>query len=57
MPVEFLTREISEFILLPIRHICILNDLFQSLRIQYSDMDWKIMQSKKEKKRLIRINN
>jgi hypothetical protein len=57
MPVEFLTREISEFILLPIRHICILNDLFQSFRIQYSDMDWKIMQSKKEKKRLIRINN
>ncbi len=55
MPVELITREITEFILLPIRYICILNDLFQLFIIEYSDlmnsMDWKIIQSKIEKKK------
>ncbi|CAF1477126.1 unnamed protein product [Rotaria magnacalcarata] len=30
IPMEYISREITDFILLPIRHICLLNDLFQS---------------------------
>jgi hypothetical protein len=37
------------------RYICILNDLFQSFMIEYSDqmnrMDWTIIQSKIETKK------
>jgi len=57
MPVEFITREITEFILLPIRHICLLNDLFQSANIE-NNIDWNIIQSKiyLQKKRILIFN-
>jgi hypothetical protein len=48
MPVEFITREITEFILFPIQHICLLNNLFQSANIENS-IDWNIIQSKIQK--------
>ena len=50
IPVEFSLREISEFIHLPIRHICLLNDLFQSLIVDHppvtNSIDWKIIEGK-----------
>ncbi|CAF1051144.1 unnamed protein product [Rotaria sordida] len=48
IPIEYITREITEFILLPIRHICLLNDLFQSEIIEHppiiNSIDWKIIE-------------
>ncbi|CAF1389527.1 unnamed protein product [Rotaria magnacalcarata] len=37
IPIEVVIRELTEFVLLPIRHICILNDLFQLFVIDSSD--------------------
>ncbi|CAF3444946.1 unnamed protein product [Rotaria socialis] len=37
IPIEVVIRELTEFVLLPIRHICILNDLFQLFLIDSSD--------------------
>jgi len=48
--IEIIRKEIIEFIQLPLRHICILNDLFQSFILKYSDFDWTIIQSKIKKK-------
>lgn len=31
MPAEFIARELTDFIRLPIRHISLLNELFQSI--------------------------
>ncbi|CAF2778396.1 unnamed protein product [Rotaria sp. Silwood2] len=49
IPIELVIREITEFILLPIRYICTLNDLFQLFVIDYSDLmnsiDWNIIQN------------
>ncbi|CAF0862251.1 unnamed protein product [Rotaria sordida] len=49
IPIELVIQEITEFILLPIRYICILNDLFQLFVIDYTDLmndiDWNIIQN------------
>ncbi len=48
---EYIIREITEFIHLPIRHICLLNDIFQSVIIEHppvtNSIDWKIIEGKK----------
>ncbi|CAF4416928.1 unnamed protein product, partial [Adineta steineri] len=47
-PIEYIEREITAFILSPIRHVCLLNDLFQSILIEHSpstnNIDWKIIE-------------
>ncbi|CAF1488453.1 unnamed protein product [Adineta steineri] len=47
-PIEYIEREIIAFILSPIRHVCLLNDLFQSMLIEHSpstnNIDWKIIE-------------
>ncbi len=47
---EYILREVSEFIHLPIQHICLLNDLFQSVIIDHppvtNSIDWKILEGK-----------
>ncbi|CAF4145762.1 unnamed protein product [Rotaria magnacalcarata] len=51
IPMEYISREITDFILLPIRHICLLNDLFQSEIIANSlvinGVDRKIIEGRK----------
>ena len=48
MPTEYIFREVSEFIILPIRHISLVNDLFQSVLMQserpISSADRKIVE-------------
>ncbi|CAF3390833.1 unnamed protein product [Rotaria sp. Silwood1] len=48
-PIDLVIHEIIEFILLPIRYICTLNDLFELFVIDYSDLmnsiDWNIIQN------------
>ncbi|CAF0938415.1 unnamed protein product [Adineta steineri] len=47
-PIEYIEREITAFILSPIRHVCLLNDLFQSVITEHSpstnNIDWKIIE-------------
>ncbi|CAF3843404.1 unnamed protein product [Adineta steineri] len=47
-PIEYIEQEITAFILSPIRHICLLNDLFQSVITEHSpstnNIDWKIIE-------------
>jgi hypothetical protein len=58
---EYIAREITEFILLPIRHICLLNDLFQSVIIEHppivNSIDWKIIEGKKRNEFLRKRHN
>ena len=53
MPNEFIAREITEFILLPIRHISLLNDLLQSVFNEQpstmNSLDGKIIEGKQLK--------
>ena len=50
MPTEFIERELTAFILLPIRHICLLDDIFQSVLIEQpsamNSNDSKIVEGK-----------
>ena len=47
---EYIVREITEFILLPVQHICNINDLLQSYIIEHPpvthSLDWKIVEGK-----------
>ncbi|CAF1341056.1 unnamed protein product [Adineta ricciae] len=48
IPVEYIAREITEFIFLPVQHICNINNLLQSYIIEHPpvthSIDWKIVE-------------